>query len=42
MAKLVAIVTGEASGIGLGVTCHLLSRGYRVVIADMMQRQPFR
>jgi 15-hydroxyprostaglandin dehydrogenase (NAD) len=35
MSTPVAIVTGAASGIGLGITEHLLSRGYRVVMADM-------
>lgn len=35
MSKPVAIVTGAASGIGLGITEHLLSRNYRVVMADM-------
>lgn len=34
MSQPVAIVTGGASGIGLAVTKHLLSRGYKVVIAD--------
>ena len=32
--KPVAIVTGGASGIGLACTKNLLSRGYRVCIAD--------
>lgn len=30
----VAVVTGAASGIGLALTKHLLSRGYRVAMAD--------
>jgi len=34
MSKPVAIVTGAASGIGLASTKHLLSRGYRVAMAD--------
>lgn len=33
--KPVAIVTGAASGIGLAVTKHLLSLGYRVAMADV-------
>lgn len=35
MSKPVAIVTGAASGIGLAVTKHLLTKGYRVVMADV-------
>ena len=35
MSEPVAVVTGAASGIGLAVTEHLLSRGYRVVMADV-------
>lgn len=35
MSKPVAIVTGAASGIGLAVSKHLLSKGYRVVLADV-------
>ncbi|GAA5851891.1 hypothetical protein JCM8547_000089 [Rhodosporidiobolus lusitaniae] len=34
-----AIVTGAASGIGLGITEHLLSEGARVVVADMNAAQ---
>jgi 15-hydroxyprostaglandin dehydrogenase (NAD) len=33
--KPVAIVTGAASGIGLAVTKHLLSKGYKVAMADL-------
>lgn len=39
MSHPVAIVTGAASGIGLAVTKHLLSRGYRVVMADVNQTE---
>src|SRR5271163_4480911 len=35
MAKPVAIITGGASGIGLALTKHLLTKGYRVVMADV-------
>lgn len=35
MSSPVAIVTGAASGIGLAVTKHLLSRGFRVAMADV-------
>ncbi|KAF4545868.1 15-hydroxyprostaglandin dehydrogenase [Lasiodiplodia theobromae] len=35
MSKPVAIVTGAASGIGLAVSKHLLTRGFRVVMADV-------
>lgn len=33
--KPVAVVTGAGSGIGLAVATHLLTRGYRVVIAEL-------
>jgi 15-hydroxyprostaglandin dehydrogenase (NAD) len=33
--KPVAIVTGAGSGIGEAVAKHLLSKGYKVVVADM-------
>ena len=39
MSKPVAIVTGAASGIGLAVTKHLLGRGYRVVMADVNEKE---
>ena len=35
MSKPVGIVTGGASGIGLAVSKHLLTKGYKVVIADL-------
>jgi NAD(P)-dependent dehydrogenase (short-subunit alcohol dehydrogenase family) len=35
MSKQVAVITGAASGIGLALTKHLLSQGWRVVMADM-------
>ena len=35
MSKPVAIVTGAASGMGLAVTKHLLSKGWRVAMADI-------
>lgn len=35
MSKPVAIVTGAASGMGLAVTRHLLSLGWRVAMADI-------
>lgn len=35
MSSPVAIVTGASSGIGLAITMHLLSRGFRVVMADV-------
>ncbi|OCL08026.1 NAD(P)-binding protein [Glonium stellatum] len=38
-AKPVAIITGAASGIGLAVTQHLLSKNYRVVLADVNAKQ---
>jgi NAD(P)-dependent dehydrogenase (short-subunit alcohol dehydrogenase family) len=34
MSKPVAIITGAASGIGLSLTRHLLSSGWRVAMAD--------
>lgn len=34
MSTPVAVVTGAASGIGLALTKHLLSRGYLVAMAD--------
>ena len=33
--KPVALVTGGAQGMGLGITQHLLNQGWRVVIADI-------
>lgn len=39
MSKPVAIVTGAASGIGLAMTKHLLSRGYKVAMADMNRNE---
>ena len=35
MSKPVAIVTGAASGMGLALTKHLLSKGWRVAMADV-------
>jgi len=35
MSKPVAIITGAASGMGLALTKHLLSRDWRVVMADV-------
>lgn len=35
MSEPVAIVTGAASGIGLALTKHLLTRGFRVAMADV-------
>jgi 15-hydroxyprostaglandin dehydrogenase (NAD) len=35
MSKPVAIVTGAGSGIGLAVATHLVTKGYKVVIADL-------
>jgi 15-hydroxyprostaglandin dehydrogenase (NAD) len=37
--RKVAIITGAASGIGLALARHLLSRGYRVVIADINEER---
>ena len=39
MSKPVAVVTGAASGIGLAVTKHLLSKGFKVAMADMNAKQ---
>ncbi len=39
MSKPVAIVTGAASGIGLSMTKHLLSRGYKVAMADVNSKE---
>lgn len=39
MSKPVAFVTGGASGIGLTTAEHLISRGYRVAIADINHAQ---
>ncbi|EOD46630.1 putative 15-hydroxyprostaglandin dehydrogenase (nad(+)) protein [Neofusicoccum parvum UCRNP2] len=39
MSKPVAIVTGAASGIGLAVSKHLLSKGYRVAMADVNAKE---
>jgi len=36
--KLVALVTGGAQGIGLGITTHLLHQGWQVVIADINEQ----
>lgn len=35
MSKPVALITGGASGIGLALAKHLLSRNWKVVMADM-------
>jgi 15-hydroxyprostaglandin dehydrogenase (NAD) len=35
MSKPVAIVTGAGSGIGLAIATHLITKGYKVVIADL-------
>ncbi|KFY95299.1 hypothetical protein V500_02852 [Pseudogymnoascus sp. VKM F-4518 (FW-2643)] len=35
MSKPVAIITGAASGIGLALTRHLVSKGWRVAMADI-------
>lgn len=39
MSQPIAIVTGAASGIGLSMTKHLLSRGYKVAMADMNSQE---
>lgn len=39
MSQPVGIVTGAASGIGLALTEHLISKGYKVVIADLNERE---
>lgn len=39
MSKPVAVVTGAASGIGLAMTEHLLSRGYRVAMGDVNEQE---
>lgn len=39
MSKPVAIVTGAASGLGLAVSKHLITKGYRVMMIDVNQRE---
>ena len=42
MSQPVAVVTGAASGIGLAMTKHLLSKSYRVVMADVNAHEGMR
>jgi 3-hydroxybutyrate dehydrogenase len=37
--KLAVLITGSASGIGLGVARHLARRGHRVIVSDIHQAQ---